>query len=733
MPCMNAGQWEAAVRAGMGNPGRDAHKVWQERRKHMQYQLSEKERQILEHEVVYQDRKVGVIGGYCESGFPIYYANQEIALMLGYTDVDDLEKGIHGMVSNTIHPEDQPQVMKDLNGGAFFEGMTYETTYRMPRKDGTWFWTVDKGKVIKTDDGRLAIISLCSDMTAFVRRKKELEKEHLISESMLSNLPGGYHRCAMEAGFPFLYISDRFLDVCGWTREEIAEKFDNKFANMVHPDDRELVTGYVDKIISPVQKNNYTDQIYRIQGKNGYQWITDSTLSVDIDGKKVLQGSISNVTKFIEEREKKEEELKNALKFANEQKEKADEYAEKLKRAAEKENKRLEEEKNRAVSANEMKSRFLSSVSHDIRTPINGIQGMLRIADEYPHDMKKQSECREKMWIATQQLVSLVNNVLDLNRLENNAIDLKEEPFNLIELLMSLVTMTRMQTDAKGLHCVVDWKPGYIEHRYLIGSSEGLFRILMNLNSNAIKYNKKDGTIYCRCMEKERDGDTIWFEFVNQDTGIGMDEEFLKYAFEPYAQKNNPSLSSINGVGLGLSIVQKTVEIMGGNLKVESKVGEGTRYTIRLPFKLDPSPQKERKPLENVKLDGVKALLVEDNELNIEIATFLLEQQQMQVVQAMNGKEAVDIFEQSEIGSFDIILMDVRMPVMDGLEATRQIRSLDRPDASAVPIIAMSANAFKEDIEETLEAGMNAYLVKPLDNQKVIDTIKNYLADKICK
>lgn len=618
-------------------------------------------------------------------------------------------------------------------GGAFYEGMTYETTYRMPRKNGTWFWTVDKGKVVKTEDGRLAIISLCSDMTAFIKRKKELEKEHLVLESMLSNLPGGYHRCALEEGFPFLYISDRFLDVCGWTREEIADQFDNKFANMVHPDDRELVSGYVDKLMSSLQRNNYMDQIYRIQGKNGYIWITDSTLSIDIAGKKVLQGSISDVTKFMAEREKKEEELKKALQFANEQKEKADEYAKRLKVAAEKENKRLEEEKNQAISANEMKSRFLSSVSHDIRTPINGIQGMLRIADEYPQDLKKQSECREKMWVASEQLVSLVNNVLDLNRLENNSIDLKEEPFNLIDLLMNLTTMTKMQTEAKGLHCVVDWKPGYIEHRYLIGSAEGLTRILMNLNSNAIKYNKKNGTIYCRCLEKERENDTIWFEFINEDSGIGMDEDFLKYAFEPYTQKNNSSLSSINGVELGLSIVKKTIEIMGGKLKVESKVGKGTKYTILIPFKLDPNPQEKKRSLEYVKLDNVKALLVEDNELNMEIATFLLEHQNMKVVQAMDGKEAVELFEQSKIGSFDIILMDVRMPIMDGLEATKRIRSLDRPDACAVPIIAMSANAFKEDIDETLKAGMNAYLTKPLDNQKMIDTIKDYLANKICK
>lgn len=181
---------------------------------------------------------------------------------------------------------------------------------------------------------------------------------------------------------------------------------------------------------------------------------------------------------------------------------------------------------------------------------------MLRIADVYANDLKKQSECREKLWIASNYLVSLVNNVLDMNRLENQAFDLSEAPFNLIELLMSVTSMTDIQIEEQGLHSVVDWKPDYIRYRYLIGSAEGLTRILMNLNSNAIKYNKNGGTVYCRCMEKECRGETAWFEFINADTGIGMDEEFLKRAFEPYAQKNNTSLDSINGVGLGLAIVK---------------------------------------------------------------------------------------------------------------------------------------------------------------------------------
>lgn len=395
------------------------------------------------------------------------------------------------------------------------------------------------------------------------------------------------------------------------------------------------------------------------------------------------------------------------------------------------EQKLLEEEKDKAVSANEMKSRFLSSISHDIRTPINGIQGMLRIADAFPTDMKKQGECREKMWIATNYLVSLVNNVLNMNHLENKSIDLKEQPFNLIDLLMSVTAMADIQTKAQGLHGIVDWKPGYITHRYLIGSAEGLSRILMNLNSNAIKYNKKGGSIYCRCKEVKCEGDTVWIELINADTGIGMSEEFLKHAFEAYSQANNTSLNSINGVGLGLSIVKQTVEMMGGTLEVESKLNEGTKYTILLPFKIDPNPQTETKPVKKISLKGVKALLVEDNDLNLEIAKFHLEQEDIEVFTAVNGQEAIEMFEKSEIGYYDIILMDIMMPIMNGLEATRRIRSMNRADAFAIPIIAMSANAFEQDIQESLEAGMNAHLVKPMDGKKITDTMRKFLANRI--
>lgn len=255
---------------------------------------------------------VGTIGGYCEDGFPIYYANNKIAHMLGYEDVDDLIAGIHGKVANTIHPDDMERVVKELNNGEFYEGMTYKVTYRMPKKDGTSLWTVDKGKVIRAEDGRLAILSICNDMTAFIDRHAELERLNRFSRSTLENMPGGYHRCAAEEGYPFLYISDRFCEMFGWTREEIKTKFDNKFINMLHPENTDTTEKYVE-LLNQSSNENVVDAIYRMKGKNGYIWVSDATSLVTVGNETFYQGTLTDITGFVAESRKQGELLREQL------------------------------------------------------------------------------------------------------------------------------------------------------------------------------------------------------------------------------------------------------------------------------------------------------------------------------------------------------------------------------------------------------------------------------------
>ena len=378
----------------------------------------------------------------------------------------------------------------------------------------------------------------------------------------------------------------------------------------------------------------------------------------------------------------------------------------------------------KAEAANEAKTEFLQRMSHDIRTPINGICGLVNMADHYADDTEKQTEYRTKVKEASNLLLELVNEILDMSKLESGEVVLEEIPFNLSSIFREVFIVIEQMAAEQNIRIM--WEKKEITHRDLIGSPGYVKRVMMNILSNAVKYNRENGQIYISCMEiPSEQPEMTTMEFVCRDTGIGMTEEFQKCVFEPFAQEHTGSRAKFTGTGLGLSISRKLVEKMGGTITFESEKGVGTTFVIRVPFKIDPDADKreEQKDVSEKSIKGLHILLAEDNELNMEIAEFVLQNEGADVTKAWDGQEAVELFRNSEPGEFDVILMDIMMPVMNGYETTKMIRSLDREDAKAIPIIAMTANAFTEDRIRAKEAGMDEHVAKPVDVELLIKVI----------
>ena len=401
------------------------------------------------------------------------------------------------------------------------------------------------------------------------------------------------------------------------------------------------------------------------------------------------------------------------LAHRKQEKEKDEKYKAELLRTAKK-----------AEAANEAKTEFLQRMSHDIRTPINGICGMINVADHYADNMEKQTECRAKIKKTSHLLLELINEVLDMSKLESDEVVLEDIPFNLNSIFEEILGVIEHMAAEQNIRII--WEEKEVTHWNLIGSPVHVKRILMNILSNAVKYNKENGYVYISCREipsKQTAMPTL--EFVCRDTGIGMTEAFQKRIFEPFAQEHAGSRTKFAGTGLGMPITKKLVEKMGGTISFESKEGTGTTFVIRIPFQID-ADMKDRNETEEkteTSIQGLHVLLTEDNELNMEIAEFVLQNEGAVVTKAWNGQKAVDIFRKSRPGEFDAILMDIMMPVMNGYEAAKMIRSLDREDAKVIPIIAMTANAFTEDKMRAKEAGMDEHIAKPVDGKLLVKAI----------
>ena len=468
-------------------------------------------------------------------------------------------------------------------------------------------------------------------------------------------------------------------------------------------------------------RNTYLAEEYRA----AHEAFADlSTLSERLHGRKCLTFTYRDVRDewyqsfIIPQSWDKRGDVESALfvtRNVSEEKRREVDYQNQLRKSAE-----------QAERANAVKTDFLRSMSHDIRTPINGIRGMVNIGRHYLNDPKKEAECLDKIMSASGFLLDLVNNVLDMSKLEAGSVRLDKKPFDLHAICREVVNIIENTAQEHGVIVIADQLQAM--HTQLIGSPLHLRQVLLNIAGNAVKYSHPAGTVHLSCRELSAEADTAHFAFTCADTGVGMSKEFQQHAFEPFAQESANARTAYAGTGLGLAIAKELVEKMGGTISFTSELGVGTTFVLDLPFKVQQAVETAVAPAQQYAEDlhGFQVMLVEDNNMNVEIGRFLLQEEGADVTVVRNGQQAVERFSSAEPGSFDVILMDVMMPVMNGLDATRAIRALERPDAKEIPIIAMTANAFADDVERSLQAGMDEHLTKPLDPVQVVQAIHRH-------
>ena len=511
-------------------------------------------------------------------------------------------------------------------------------------------------------------------------------------DMITSALPGGVKISNDDPEYSFKYVSEHFAQMLGYdTPEELMEASGGTIADLAHPDDLEQG---IAQALEQYNKADHYEITYRMKCKNGsWKYIEDR-------GHKICKpdGVIEHWNLILDQNELVEKTIA------------------------------LESEK----KANQSKSDFLSRMSHDMRTPLNGIIGLMDICMKHPEDRTLVDSSRLKARVAADHLLSLINDTLELSKLENEEAKLAKENFYLPKLLHEVETIAQMRADEECITIRFMDNPYSIPYPNLIGSSLHVKQIFLNLITNSIKYNRKNGSVDC-CLKEEKESDErVLVDVTIKDTGIGMSEDFLKNIFQPFVQADQGARSQYKGTGLGMAIVKELLDRMGGTIEIDSVENQGTSIHVVIPFEIaeEPAVVQEMSELPKENLSGCRILLAEDNELNREIAAFLLKDEGISVTEAEDGRQALECFLKMPDGYYDAVLMDIMMPVMDGYQTAIAIRGSGKKDAEMIPIIAMTANAFAEDKRKTMEAGMNAHLSKPLNVPELMDTIRKFCAGK---
>ncbi len=638
---------------------------------------------------------VNLPGGYHRcgvgEGFPLEFVSDSFVDTVGWTK-EELKNELDNKFINIVAREDRERFM-GLEPALVRDGYI-NVAYRIRRKDGSLRWVQDSTQRVKTDNDEYYQCVLV-DITNFVNQQEkmalenmELVRSNTMKEIMEENMPGGYHRCMAKEGCPFVYIGNHFTDIVGFTKEEIQQDFDNLYVNLLWDDDKKAILTYEKMLEMQGKGNAYDTSIYRVKHKDGgYRWVSDSTMFVDIGADSFFQSTISDITEYI-----------NALNDAKEE----------------------------AEASNQAKSVFLFNASHDIRTPMNAIQGFAHIIKENADNPQVVTDAVEKIIKSGDTLMLLINDILELARIERGKDEINATEISLYDHGKNLYEMFASEMEEKGIDFTIEMD---VKHENIFCDNIKMTRIGMNMLSNARKFTPPGGKVVFGVKELSCSEDTALYRFYTRDTGIGMSKEFLEKAFDQFERERTSTDSGVTGSGLGLAIIKKLVNLMGGSYEIESRQGKGTEISVTVQFPLvkNKSFITDEASATEIDFSGKRVLLVEDNEFNREIAGYILSGLNINVEEAENGAVCVRKILNSNPGYYDLVLMDIQMPVMDGYTATKEIRRIGNKVKASVPIIAMTANAFDEDKKRCIDVGMNGHIGKPIQRENLVEELSKIL------
>lgn len=619
---------------------------------------------------------------------------------------DEYESVLMKYIDTFVVEEDRARLRELGRLNVLHERVPETGLYKMGyRRDMNGIISYFEMNVAKTVDnaGKITFILGLRDVDEEMRRQLKQAKKIKIQQEIIEGLGAEYYSVLLVDPETDRVTTFRAEEKEGVAIKEFFRRYGNCWSKGIYSYGCEMIamsgrSEFCEKLsLDYIRANDkdYSFSYEKLTGEDTIYLQTTVTYVCDKDGSLAVVIGTRNVDDLIKKEKRQERMLQKALEDAE--------------------------------AANKAKTDFLSKMSHDIRTPLNGIMGLLEMDERHPDDRELIEENRGKIKVELKHLNSLLNDILQLSKLENSNSALSEEMFNLNTLAEDIITMVAVEANEHG----IEFHYGDYSQKFVVpvvwGSPVHLRQIFLNIFSNAIKYNKPGGSISCVAQCEAINDKTVTYKCTVKDTGIGMSKEFMEHIFEPFTQERSDARSTYQGTGLGMAIVKSLVDKMNGTIEIESKVGQGTTFTVTIPFEIaEESYVKKEEPEGNiVSIEGLNILLVEDNELNMEIAEVLLEDAGAVVTKAYDGKQAVDLFIHKPAGTFDVILMDIMMPVMNGLDAARRIRGLERSDAGNIPIIAMTANAFEEDRQATKNAGMNAHMSKPLDSNALLKAISN--------